>query len=94
MIEDAAECPENMKRYSVIQDKLRAMTDIKSSALQDVAIIIEKFPCRDDYVPAFLENFVSYLKQLCPIEPFMSVPIRRLKIAIDASTVLLFCPTF
>lgn len=51
-----------MQRYSAVQDKLKAMTDIKPSVLQDVAIIIEKFPCNKVEVPGMLENFVNYLK--------------------------------
>lgn len=39
------------------------MTGIKPSVLEDVAIIVEKFPCSRDEVTVFLEYFVSQLKQ-------------------------------
>lgn len=36
------------------------MTGIKPTVLEDVAAIVEKFPCESRYVPMFLEDFVSY----------------------------------
>lgn len=64
-IADASECPEDMGRYSTVQDKLKAMEFIKPSVLQDVAAIVEKFPCEDRFVTYFVEDFVSHLKFHC-----------------------------
>lgn len=48
-----------MGRLTFVQEDLKSMTGIKSTVLRDVATIIEKFPCEDEYVPIFLMNFVS-----------------------------------
>lgn len=52
-----------MEFYSDIQDKLKAMTGIKPSVSEDVAAIIEKFPCNGYEVPYFLEDIVSHFWQ-------------------------------
>lgn len=64
----ATDCPKNMERYTAVQDKLKLMTDIKPVVLQNVDAIIEKFPCNDDQVPTFLEDFVSNCFQTIHLE--------------------------
>lgn len=57
---DATDCPQAYKRYSVVNDKLKSMTDIKPEFVHNLAAIIEKFPCNDRYgIPDFLEYVVS-----------------------------------
>lgn len=66
----ASDCPNSTNRYSDTQDRLKALPNIKPSILQDVAIIIEKFPCGIRYVPHFLDELVSFLKFRSPKTKF------------------------